>query len=469
MGQGNRSGGRPEAGRRLRAVVGTAVVATVVCAAGLGAAAPAPAAVRPCSNGLVALTFDDGPSRDVTPRLLDVLESRRVPATFFVVGERVASAPGVTRSAYRRGFRIANHTYRHEQLTRLGDRQVVRTLRRTRSAVLAAGARPSNLMRPPYGLINARVERVVRGMGLTPVLWTVDPADWEGRSGDAIARSVLRQLRPDRRNVVLLHDGIRNSPNTLRAVPRIVRVARARGYCFAGLGSTGRPVAPVPVARISDARVTETDPGTATGLRLTVALDRPTSRRTSVRVRTVAGSAAAGRDYRGLDARLVFPVGVTRRAVVVRALGDRLDEHAERLTVTLSEPARMRIADHRGLATIVDDDAQPGLRVSDAVVTEPVAGTARALVRLRLGRASGKTVTVTARTVVATADAADFIPVEVTRTFRPGETEKTVAVEVRADVLEEPVERFTLRVVGARYATLVDGVGDVWIHPPSVT
>ena len=77
-----------------------------------------------------------------------------------------------------------------------------------------------------------------------PVLWTIDPRDWAGGSAKTIAGRVVSALEPGPDNVVLLHDGVRNSPNTLAAVPRIIRRARDAGYCLARLGPHGHPVAP---------------------------------------------------------------------------------------------------------------------------------------------------------------------------------------------------------------------------------
>ena len=108
----------------------------------------------------------------------------------------------------------------------------------------ATGLSPSHLMRPPYGAIDDRVRRVVHELGLVPVLWDVDPRDWAGGTAAAIARRVLDALRPHRRNIVLQHDGVANSPASIAAVQRIVRVARSRGYCFVGLDALGQPAPP---------------------------------------------------------------------------------------------------------------------------------------------------------------------------------------------------------------------------------
>lgn len=197
------------------------------------AAHPAPAwvaaaAARPCSAGLVALTFDDGPAPKVTGRLLDLLQRHDVPATFFMVGARVHARPRLARRVARAGFAIGNHTWSHPQLTRRSDRALRTEILRTARELRRAGIRPTTLMRPPYGDVNARVRTDVARLGLVPVLWTIDSNDWRGGTARQIA-AVLRHLRPHGANIVLQHDGVRNSPASVAAVPLVVRAARGRG------------------------------------------------------------------------------------------------------------------------------------------------------------------------------------------------------------------------------------------------
>lgn len=451
---------------RRTAVLACAAL-TVTALAAPGPTTPANASVQPCSSGLVALTFDDGPDAEVTSRLLRILRERHVPATFFVVGERVDAAPRATRRAYHQGFTIANHSYHHEQLTTLGDAAIRRSLRHTRRSIRRSGARPSNLMRPPYGSIDSRVRAVVADLNLVPVLWTVDPRDWEGDSTAAIASRVLAQLRPHRRNIVLQHDGIGNSPNSVQAVPRIVKTARARGYCFAALGPHGRPRPPVPRVRVDNVAVNEGDPGHAGTIRFHLTLDQPTSRDTSVRVHTVAGTADPGVDFVAVDTRVVFPVGVTSRSVSVRTRGDRHDEPTERLRLRLSVPHRMRIADATGLARIRDDDRPPVARVKDAEVVEPETGSAPATVTLRLDRPSGRRVTLWLRTVPGTASRQDYVTSKWTRSFPPGQTTRTIAVPILHDDVDEDEEYLQVKIVEVRHATVGDGTGKVTILDPA--
>jgi peptidoglycan/xylan/chitin deacetylase (PgdA/CDA1 family) len=462
------------AGRRgAPAVAAVLLVLTLVCltqvvglspVAGADPAATGARASQPgrCSAGLVALTFDDGPAPGVTPGLVRTLRDLGVPATFFMVGERVASAPATARLVARNGFQVANHSYHHALMTSQSSDAIRATLRATARQLRAAGVRPSGLMRPPYGGIDDRVRAAIASVGLLPVLWDVDSRDWEGGSSAAIAAGVLGQLRPHRRNIVLQHDGVTNSPASVGAVPTIVRKARARGYCFASLGPDGIPAAPVPRATSRPVAVAEGE-----NARLVVRQDRPTSRPTWVLLTSEGGSAQSGHDYRAFRQWLRFPVGTTRAAMALPVWNDGLDEPDERIWIRLSHPNGVHLVTRAVAVTIRDTNEPPGLALSGARVIEPDTGTATADVRVRLGRPSGRWVKVTLTTRPGSAVEGDFDPVTRTLSFPPGATERSFPVRVLADSEIEPAEWFTVVVTGASHARIVRGSAAVAIDPPT--
>ncbi len=329
-------------------------------------AAPAAKRPRPCTAGLVALTFDDGPARGVTPRLVGILRERRVPATFFMVGSRVRSAPAQARLVARNGFQIANHTWSHPALPTLDNRAIADQLRSTARALRKARVEPGPLMRPPYGALDGRVRRVIKRVGLVPVLWNVDSNDWRGGSSRQIADRVLGQLRRGG-NIVLQHDGVTNSPASVGAVPRIVREARKRGYCFTDLTDGGRARVPVPGLTAT------TTAGREAGLEpivVRLTLDRPTSRPVSVVVTTGPGSntatATPGADYVPVSRRVRFRTGVTHAKVTIPVLDDLTAEDLETVTVTLSRPRGLTVRTPSVSGSVVSDDlaAPPETRLS---------------------------------------------------------------------------------------------------------
>lgn len=341
----------------VRAALACLLALVLGLPAGVVAASAAPVPlVRPCSKGLVALTFDDGPAPGTTRRLVRILRERRVPATFFMVGSRVRSAPGAARRVHRAGFAIGNHTWSHPMLTRLSDAAIRSEVRRTARELRSHGIRPSPLMRPPYGSIDPRVRGVLRDVGVVPVMWDVDSRDWRGGSARQIADSILRQLRPDRSNIVLQHDGVRNSPASVDAVPIVVREARRRGYCFAELGPRGRMRVPVPTVRGTVRNGSETGPVPA---RVLITLSTPTSRRVSLRVQGSSGTASAGSDFVAPLLRVAFPVGTTRAWVDVPVIDDADYEPTEDFRVVFDSPFGVVIARRTQVGTIASDDPAP--------------------------------------------------------------------------------------------------------------
>lgn len=173
-------------------------------------------AATPC----VALTFDDGPGPH-TARLLDLLAARKAPATFFLLGQNVARQPGLVRRMAAEGHEIGNHTWDHQQLTKLGRTGQREEVERAAAAIAAAGATPT-VFRPPYGSRNATTDAVA---GAPVILWDVDTLDWKTRDTDATVAAALRDTR--RGSIVLMHDI--HAP-TVAAVPRIIDGLRERGY-----------------------------------------------------------------------------------------------------------------------------------------------------------------------------------------------------------------------------------------------
>jgi peptidoglycan/xylan/chitin deacetylase (PgdA/CDA1 family) len=218
----------------LLATVGLALVLgvmAVVLLQGMPARAQQPGSTSQPAAGIVRLTFDDGPVRANTPRILNVLSNYRVKATFFVIGQRVRRHPRLVKREYREGHSVQNHTYTHPDLTTLGPVETRRELRATNRAIIAAGVPRPYRFRPPYGHTNARVRSVGASLGLVQTLWSVDPHDWANPPPSVICRRVASNVRPG--SIVLLHDG--TGTNTVEALPCIIKRLRAQGYGFGKL------------------------------------------------------------------------------------------------------------------------------------------------------------------------------------------------------------------------------------------
>lgn len=193
---------------------------------------------QPAPGRRVALTFDDGPSPEWTPRIARILRRARVPATFFVIGSQVARHPAIVRALHRDGFELGNHTFTHADLSTLPGWLASEQMSLTESALAGAvGIRP-RLIRPPYsatpGAVTPQQERALAGVarrgGYVVALADYDARDW---SAPGVASIVGAATPPGRAGgIVLLHDGGGDRSETVRALPRLIARVRARGFRF---------------------------------------------------------------------------------------------------------------------------------------------------------------------------------------------------------------------------------------------
>lgn len=189
----------------------------------------------------VAITFDDGPSPEFTPRILDILSERSVPATFFMVGEHVKRYPELARSVAERGFEVGNHTWSHLNVPTASTQTLYDELLRTTGIIWQETGEYPQFSRPPRGLYDGRFRRLAELLGQPVVLWSVSSRDWRlGRSADAIVREVVGAAKAG--DILLFHDSgalIRDEgasrEATVLALPRVIDGIRAKGLEFVSL------------------------------------------------------------------------------------------------------------------------------------------------------------------------------------------------------------------------------------------
>ena len=193
----------------------------------------------------LAITFDDGPDPTWTPKILDVLKEKNVPATFFVIGLSANKWPQILRREYAEGHEIGNHTYSHPdwESPNLSATQIRWELNLTERLIESlVGAKPL-LFRPPYGIDHQPefAEEVAhlptaQEMGYIIIGQKVDPHDWSQLSpgvalpAATIVENALREAPEG--NIILLHDGGGNRSQTVLALPQLIDALRAQGYEF---------------------------------------------------------------------------------------------------------------------------------------------------------------------------------------------------------------------------------------------
>lgn len=180
------------------------------------------------SGNFIAITFDDGPHPQNTPRLLDILRARNVKATFYVIGRSVDLYPQIVRRTVAEGHEIGNHTHTHRLLSKLSDGEVRNELTRCRDAVSRAAGVQMRTMRPPYGgLLQRQREMVHSEFGYPTILWSVDPLDWKRPGPSVVTSRILSGTTAG--GIVLAHD---LHAQTVDAMPATIDGLLRRGFKF---------------------------------------------------------------------------------------------------------------------------------------------------------------------------------------------------------------------------------------------
>jgi peptidoglycan-N-acetylglucosamine deacetylase len=211
----------------------------------------------------VALTFDDGPDPQWTPKVLDVLKRENAPGTFFVIGESANQNDSIVKREYALGNEIGNHTFTHPEfdVDRLTKTELQVQLSLTELLLESYLGVKTTLFRPPYGIDHqpetaseVQLLPIPQSMGYAIIGARIDPHDWGEANGappasaDTIVQRVLAQTNGHSGNIILLHDGGGDRSHTVVALPRIIEGLRAKGYEFVTvsdlLGQTRAQVMP---------------------------------------------------------------------------------------------------------------------------------------------------------------------------------------------------------------------------------
>jgi peptidoglycan/xylan/chitin deacetylase (PgdA/CDA1 family) len=178
-------------------------------------------------NKEVALTFDDGPS-SYTGGILDTLKKYDAKATFFTLGNQISEFPLPLQRAVAEGHVVGNHTWDHQDLTRLAPKDIRGELTDNNDAVTGKNLPAPKLFRPPYGAVNDLVIAEARRAGMLTVMWSLDTNDYKLPAPEAMAAQVLAEVHSGA--IILMHDGGGDRTTTSAALPIIVKGLRKAGY-----------------------------------------------------------------------------------------------------------------------------------------------------------------------------------------------------------------------------------------------
>jgi len=186
---------------------------------------------------VVAITFDDGPSPDWTPMILDELKAADVKATFFMLGQHVLEYPDVARRVAAEGHEIGNHSFDHHGLFFYTVEEAEKEALECEKAIKDVTGVSAQYFRPPKAWINEAEKAAFARMGYKVILWSLNSKDWVTFDDKYIVAFIDKNVRPG--DIVLFHDsggifgvGGGDRHETVKTIPSLVRKLKARGYRF---------------------------------------------------------------------------------------------------------------------------------------------------------------------------------------------------------------------------------------------
>ncbi|MDQ4132547.1 MAG: polysaccharide deacetylase family protein [Actinomycetota bacterium] len=193
---------------------------------------------RPMPGKVVGLTFDDGPHRQFTPAILDILREEGIRATFCIIAQHGRDEPDLVKAVVDAGHVVCNHTVNHRILTGRSPDYVYGQIAGGSEFLTSITGSPPPLFRAPSGRVSPEVISVAHAQGMRVLGWTVESNDYQLVPAQTIVKRVLEAVRPG--SIILLHDGGGDRSSTVAALRPIIAGLRAQGYSF------GTPVSVAP-------------------------------------------------------------------------------------------------------------------------------------------------------------------------------------------------------------------------------
>jgi peptidoglycan/xylan/chitin deacetylase (PgdA/CDA1 family) len=178
---------------------------------------------------VAALTFDDGPDPLFTGTILDILKTKDVKATFFILGQNAKDNPALFKRIVNEGHEIGNHGYSHSYI----PGKLLDELIRTDELIYQLVKQHPLYYRPPGGILSKSLVQEVKNRGKILTLWSIDSKDWQNPGPGKIVENVVKNISPG--SIILLHDGGEKREQTIMALENIIERLRQQGYLFVTL------------------------------------------------------------------------------------------------------------------------------------------------------------------------------------------------------------------------------------------
>lgn len=186
----------------------------------------------PNSEKKIYLTFDDGPTPEITEWTLQQLKKYNAKATFFCIGDNVRKFPEIFKKIIEEGHAIGNHTFNHLNGWKTSKQDYIENTNKCQSQISNLKPEICNLFRPPYGKIKPSQSKQLRKLGYKIIMWDVISYDFDATiSKEKCLENVLKNVKSG--SIIVFHDSIKAFPNLEYTLPKVIEILNKKGFVFA--------------------------------------------------------------------------------------------------------------------------------------------------------------------------------------------------------------------------------------------
>lgn len=179
---------------------------------------------------VVALTFDDGPSKPYTEQILNILDKHQVKATFYLLGVAIKSHPEIVKRTMAAGHELGNHSMYHKHLKKQSTASIKKEIADVDQLIKKMGYQKEITFRSPFGQVSPSIQTAVKELGKQNILFSYLPKDWEGPKAEVIHERIMQRIRPG--FIITLHDGGKRRQTTVEATEMLIQTLKKQGYRF---------------------------------------------------------------------------------------------------------------------------------------------------------------------------------------------------------------------------------------------
>ena len=179
----------------------------------------------------IFLTFDDGPTPEITPWVLKTLKEKNIKATFFCIGKNIEQHPEIFQNIINEGHAIGNHTHNHKNGWRTRNEDYLQNIELCKSEIKNQQSKISNLFRPPYGKIKPSQSKILRKLGYKIIMWDILSADFDTTiTREKCLENATQKVTSD--SIILFHDSKKAFKNLEYTLPKTIQILKDKGFIF---------------------------------------------------------------------------------------------------------------------------------------------------------------------------------------------------------------------------------------------